>query len=104
MVAAGKRKHRIRIQSPASGQDSSGQPNTGWTDVATVWAQVRDISGREFVAGGGLQNSVRTGINIRYRADVAAEMRVLHGAVSYNIEAVLKQDDGSLMLMCSALR
>lgn len=104
MIAAGKLNRRVRIQSPAFGQDAAGEPSASWADVATVWARVRDISGREFIAGGGVQNAVQTGVVIRYRADVAAAMRILDGAIAYNIEAVLKQDDGSLMLMCSVLK
>ena len=100
-MRAGRLNKRITIQSPATGQDATGEPTTGWTDVATVWASIVDVSGREYVAAGGLQNSAQTKITIRYRAGIVPSMRVVHGSDAYNVEAVLGQDRRSLLLMCS---
>ena len=102
-MRAGRLNKRVTIQSPATGQDATGKPTTGWTDVATVWASIVDISGREYVAAGGLQNSAQTKITIRYRSGIVPSMRVVHGADTFNIEAVLGQDRRSLLLMCSRL-
>ncbi|OFJ47663.1 hypothetical protein BA896_000200 [Janthinobacterium lividum] len=98
---------RITLQVLAGGRDEAGQPlPADWTNVIAdgdgkLWAEVRDVSGREFVAAGATQNKVLTTITIRYRADVAAKMRVLHGTDAYSIEAVLGQDQRTLALMCS---
>lgn len=92
---------RITLQSPATGQDASGEPLSGWVDVATIWASLTDVTGREYIAAGGLQNNVQTKILIRYMDGVMPRMRVVHGVSVYNIEAVLGQDHLSLMLMCS---
>lgn len=92
---------RIKFQSPAIGQDEYGAPLTGWTDVATVWASIEDLSGREFIAANATQNGVQTKITIRYRAGVLPAMRAVHGAVVYSIEAVLGQNRRELLLMCS---
>ena len=100
-MQAGRLNKRITIQSPATGQDATGEPTTGWTDVATVWASIVDVSGREYVAAGGLQNSAQTKITIRYRAGIVPSMRVVHGSDAYNVEAVLGQDRRGLLLMCS---
>lgn len=102
-MQAGRLNKRITIQSPATGQDATGEPTTGWTDVATVWASIVDVSGREYVAAGGLQNSAQTKITIRYRSGIVPSMRVVHGSDAYNVEAVLGQDKRSLLLMCSRL-
>ena len=100
-MQAGRLNKRITIQSPATGQDATGEPTTGWTDVATVWASIVDVSGREYVAAGGMQNSAQTKITIRYRAGIVPSMRVVHGSDAYNVEAVLGQDRRGLLLMCS---
>ena len=100
-MQAGRLNKRITIQSPATGQDATGEPTTGWTDVATVWASIVDVSGREYVAAGGLQNSAQTKITIRYRSGIVPSMRVVHGSDAYNVEAILGQDGRSLLLMCS---
>ena len=100
-MRAGRMSERVTLQSIAAGQDEYGAPMTGWTDVATVWASVDDLTGREYAAAGGTQNAVTTKITIRYRAGVVATMRALHGAIAYNIEAALGQDQRTLLLMCS---
>lgn len=98
---------RVTIQVHAAGQDPAGQPlPSGWVNLmpdgdGKVWACIRDISGREFAAAGATQNQVVSTITIRHREDIAAKMRVLHGSLIYNIEAVLGQDGRALALMCS---
>ena len=92
---------RVTIQSHGAAQDENGEVVAGWTDVATVWAGIADIKGREFIAAGATQNAVHTKITIRYRTGIVAAMRVVCGADIYNIEAVLGQDKRTLLLMCS---
>ena len=107
MSLAARLNRRITLQAPGTGRDEAGGPiPNDWINVATdgdgkLWAEVRDVTGREFVAAGATQNTVLTTITIRHRAGVAEKMRVLHGADTYNIEAVLGQDGRSLALMCS---
>jgi SPP1 family predicted phage head-tail adaptor len=102
-MQAGKLNCRVTIQSLQAGQDAIGQPVTTWTDVATVWASVEDLTGREYQAAQATQNPVQTRIRIRYRAGIVASMRALYGNVIYNIEAVLDRDGGrvELQLMCT---
>ncbi len=98
---------RITLQVIGQAQDAAGQPIAAdWTNFIAdgdgkVWAEIRDVSGREFVAAGATQNQVMTTITIRYRAGVLDKMRALHGADVYRIEAVLGQDQRTLALMCS---
>lgn len=45
-VAAGLLDKRVKLQNVCSGAGRHRRGNTGWTDFATVWAGIRDISGR----------------------------------------------------------
>lgn len=101
-MRAGTLRHRVSLQAPATGQDAYGAPLTGWTDFAlNVPASITDLSGREYLAAAATQNAVQSKIAIRALAGISAAMRVVHGADQYNIETVLRQRDGSLLLMCS---
>jgi len=106
-LAARLSRNRITLQVLASGRDGAGQPIETWANFVTdtpdgmIGAELRDVSGREFVAAGATQNEVLTTITIRYRAGVLPKMRVLHGADIYGVEAVLGQDRRTLALMCS---
>lgn len=102
-MKAGSLDQRITIESPGETQDENGEMVPGWTLVATVWASVVDISGREFVAAGAIQNKAQTKVVIRFRDGILPAMRVLHRGIAYNIEAVLGQDRVELLLMCSRI-
>ncbi|MYM25778.1 phage head closure protein [Duganella sp. FT135W] len=97
---------RVLLQRLSGAQDEAGQPGVaGWVNViesgdGKIWAGIRDVSGREFVAAGGTQNSVITTITIRHLPNVQASMRVLHGDDVYNIESVLGTEGRNLKLMC----
>lgn len=106
MSLASRLNKRIVIQRQSTAQDAAGQPIDTWTNVIAdgdgkCWAEVKDISGREFVSGGAEQSSVTTRITIRYRPGISPALRVLHGADVYNVVAVLGQDGRTLQLMCT---
>ena len=97
---------RITLQAPPAGRNALNETAGDWTNAVAdgdgkVWASVVDLSGREYVAAGGTQNAVETKITIRDRDGITAAMRVLHGADVYTIEAVLGQNNRTLLLMCS---
>ncbi len=94
---------KIWIQRRTEGQAADGQPIEAWTNVTPtkVWAEIRDISGREFVAAGAEQAEVTTRIRIWRRDEVTAAMRVLHGAVVYDIKAPLLEGTDTTLLMCT---
>lgn len=97
---------RVTLQRMADTQDAAGQPVQDWINLVPdgdgmLWADLRDISGREFLAANAEQSEVTTRTVIRGRDGVEAEMRVLHGADVYRIAAVLRRTDGTLHLMCA---
>ena len=48
-IGAGTLGRRIKIQRPSTIKDSLGAPSRTWIDVATVWADIQPLSGREAV-------------------------------------------------------
>lgn len=91
---------RVTIQALTQGQDATGALlPSAWADVATVWASVRDISGRQYVAAKAGQNAVSTIIGIRHRTGIVPAMRVIHNGDVYDIEAVLNRSDRWIDLM-----
>lgn len=106
MTIAHRLNKRVALQEKVTGKTPKGAPTEVWENViktgdGKIWAGKRDLTGRQFVAAGGTQNSVQTEWEIRRRAGVIPAMRIVHGADIYDIEAVLEQPDGSLKLMCS---
>ena len=74
-MKAGKLRHRVTLQEDqaAGTQDSYGQEVEDWQDVATVWAAVEPLQGREFLGGKQLVAEVTTRIRIRYFSGLQIE-------------------------------
>lgn len=88
-MQAGRLNRRCTLQQPGTATDELGQPIPGWTDVATVWGDIRHLGGLEAIKAGAVTSSVRASIRIRYRADLDASMRVLADGRAYGIQAVM---------------
>ncbi len=94
MMQAGRLNRRCTLQQPAAGFDELGQPIPGWTDVATLWADIRMKSGLESIKAGAPVSVVQASIRVRYRAGITAGMRVVHNLQAYNIVAVMPDVGG----------
>jgi len=68
MMQAGRLNRRCTLQAPGTTTDELGQPIPGWTDVATVWGDIRMKSGLESIKAGAPVSVVQASIRIRYRA------------------------------------
>lgn len=94
MMQAGRLNRRCTLQAPGTTTDALGQPIPGWTDVATVWGDIRMKSGLEAIKAGASVSVVQASIRVRYRAGITAGMRVVHNLTNYNITAVMPDVGG----------
>ena len=93
-MQAGRLNRRCVLQAPDTAQDELGQPIPGWTDVATLWGDVRLRSGLESIKAGAPVSVVQASIRVRYRAGITAGMRVVHNLQAFNIVAVMPDVGG----------
>jgi SPP1 family predicted phage head-tail adaptor len=105
-IRVGELDRLITIQAPGTVRDEYGEVIPGWADVAIgLYARVRDISGREYLAAAAVQNLTTTEITIWFRADILPAMQVVdvtdpeHIDI-YNIVEALRQEPW-LRLMCT---
>jgi len=96
MIYAGSLRHRVTIQKPVYEQDSFGDVTPGWVNVANIWASVKFLSAREFVAANAEQSKIVARITIRHRNNIDATMRIFFRGQYYNIEGVLPDPDSGL--------
>ena len=73
--------------------DDLGAPSQSWALLATVWAAIEPISGREFWAQQQVQSEISARIRIRYRADVTAGMKVQYAGKKYHIKNVIDKEE-----------
>lgn len=97
MITAGRLRHRVSLQAKVATRDpDTGAPLVTWQELAKVWAAIEPLSAREFIAAQATRSEVTARIVIRYRGDVVATMRAVHGARIYNIAGVLADKDSGL--------
>jgi len=102
-------QHRVSVQVPSGGVDDSddcGQPTIDWTEMAALWADIRVAGGLETIKAGAEMSVVKASIRVRYRSDIDASMRVVHGTTIYAIKAVLPDLVGRryVDLVCEVIR
>jgi len=102
-VRAGDLRHRITIQQEQETLDQYNTPTTAWQDVATVWAAIEPLRGREYLEAKNTTPELTVRIRIRYLPGVMSAMRVLYGSRIFNIKSVIDLDERhkETHLMCS---
>lgn len=83
-------------------RDAIGGIVEAWTVYATVWAQVRQATGREAWYRQQTNASGAWTIGIRYRADVTTKHRVVYDGRTFEVRAVTDEDQRRryLLLAC----
>lgn len=100
------RNSRVVIRQRADGADELGQPLTTWTTVATLWADIRHLSGAAAIKADVNTSTVKASIGVTKRDDIKAGMQALHGSTVYEIKAVLpdEQNRRDMYLVCEVDR
>ncbi|WP_116585063.1 phage head closure protein [Pantoea ananatis] len=105
-MRAGKMKRRITFQVSDNRRGEYGEVIRDWRDVATVWAEIRAISGKELIASGAQLSVATVRIWTRYRDDITTANRILYSLPNirgqvYGIVAVIPDTDHSrLEILC----
>jgi SPP1 family predicted phage head-tail adaptor len=92
----GQLRHKVEIDSLVTTEDSSGEIVQSWVPLASVWAAVVPLSGRELVEAQSMQSSVSVRLVIRYRPDIQASQRVTFRGQPYNIHAVIPDPNSGI--------
>lgn len=97
-ISAGMLTRRIKIQRPSTIKDSVGAPCRSWLDVATVWADIQPLSGKEAVIANRISAELSHQIIVRYQSlfdnpQQVAQMRVLYKARIFNIHSALNENE-----------
>lgn len=102
-MRAGLLRERVTLKSKTVTQNSYGEEVITWVTLATVWAGVEPLAGREYLEGQSLDVEITTRIRIRYRTGIVPEMLVVHDTHNYNVRSVINSFERKreLVLMCT---
>jgi SPP1 family predicted phage head-tail adaptor len=93
MATTRTRNRMVRIKKYGQAQDNFGQPVPIEETHATVWANIRHLSGVETIKAGAEVAVGSVSIRVNYRRDITTAMRVVDGATEYQIKAVLPDEE-----------
>ena len=101
-VSVGELRHKVTVQKPITVSDA-GYESVSYTDVATVWASIAPLKGREFWTAKQIASTVTHRVIIRYRSDVSANYRILFGSRVFDIETVRNIDERGRWLVMECI-
>lgn len=97
-------RHRVTILRPPGPEDVDeyGQPLDEFVPVATVWAGIEPLRGREYFSAMSEHAEVTTRIRIRYREGIDRTMRVVYNDTVFEILHIIhpEYNHHELQLMC----
>lgn len=89
MILSGKLDQRITLQSKSTTRGANGEEIISWVDIATIWAQVQQLRGKEFFAGAQMQDEVDVRVRLRYRTGVTRDQRLQWNGAPLDIVSVI---------------
>lgn len=96
----GRMGHRITIQSQTKAADGGGSSAVTWSDVATIYANIKPLSGGDTLFGLQIEERISHMITVRFRRDITYKNRIKYDytfdGTSYsrifNIRRVINRD------------
>lgn len=104
-MRAGRYRHRVTIKEKVVSRDTYGEEDITWTPVATVWADLQPIRGREYLEMDASQADVSHRVYLRWREGIVPTMRLYFGERVLHIESVIRPREirEALELICREL-
>lgn len=101
-MGAGKYRHFVTVQQATETQSASGAVIQDWQPFAKVWADVHNLSGREYWQAAQTAANVSHQVTMRFLPGLIPKMRILWGSRVLDIQSVLNPDDREIehSLMC----
>lgn len=84
----GRLDQRIVVEQRTVTKQSNGEETIAWSTLATVWAEVKHVSGKELLARYGIDAEQALTFRIRSRDDLDATMRVGYQGRYFDIKGL----------------
>lgn len=107
-MQAGKLKHRVTIQQVTETTKPSGERSQSWGTLATVWASIVPLSGRELWNASQAQPDVTHTVTMRSGGDVTRDTitpkhRILHGSRVLNVLSIRDENEDGFTLVLNCM-
>jgi SPP1 family predicted phage head-tail adaptor len=89
----GDLRSKVIIEEATYTDNGFGGKITTWTTLATVWAKVEHLSGRELQIAQLIAPNILYEFTIRYRADMSTQYRIYYSGQYFNIRDIKDLDN-----------
>lgn len=91
----GDLRKQLIVQAEQQTPDGAGGYALAWTTLASVWANISPLTGRELYTAGHQESRVTHKVTMRWRKDLAItpDMRLLYNERVLNIRAVINEGE-----------
>lgn len=83
----------IQIQRQTLERDTYGQQIELWVRVATVYANIKPLVGKEYLTAQQISTELTHDVTIRYRRDIQPKMRIKYNNRYFEIHAVIDPEE-----------
>lgn len=98
MTNSGNLRKQITLQSEMPSGDNAGGYGLSWTNVMTVWVEIKPITGQKIFIDSHLEGHTTHQVTMRYQSGVTTDMRMVYNSRVFNIRAVLNTDESNRWL------
>lgn len=92
-MRAGTLRHRVLIQKRDPSQSPSGAVSDGWVSVATTYAAIEPLTGRERLTADQVQAETTHRIIIRWRPGFDPTYRIRFGDRIFHVESAISREE-----------
>lgn len=101
MIQAGKLNKRVTLRMPTDSRDATyGSVTQSWADVATVWAAIEPMTGREYNAAQMRADDTSVKVTMRKRDDFGVKGRVVYGSRVFEPVSVVDPLERGESMVC----
>lgn len=93
MINSGRMRERVTIQRPTDRQNPFGEATLEWETLGEVWAQVTNISARDYFAAQQAGTLTTHRVLIRFYAGMDAAWRLVWRGRIMEVVSVLERED-----------
>jgi len=86
-MMAGRLDRKVTLQKPSTSKDKYGEEQYTWSDYRTVWADIKEQSGREMFEAGQLAE-VEILFRIRYLSEITPKWRIQYDGKDFDISHI----------------
>ena len=96
----GEMRLRMSLQAPVDTPDDIGAMTRSYVTICDLWAKLTPVSGESRFVEDRQEQALEWIAQIRWRADVTSQMRLVLGARTLRIEAAFDPDGRRRFLSC----